>query len=407
MDASKIINEVLTRSREALEVVRDYIHVTPVERSATFSRMTSAKVFLKLENLQKTGAFKVRGALHKIWRLKRRGVKGVVAASAGNHAQGVAYASSIMGLKSIIVMPETASISKIEATKNYGASVVLYGRIYNDAELKALEIAKDLGYEFVHPFNDIDVIAGQATIAYEVLSQVKDFDVIIVQIGGGGLISGIATVVKKLRSNVKVVGVEPKNVPKTIEALRHGRPVTITPKPTIADGLATKELGDITFKIISELVDEVITVEEDDIARAIYLLLERSKILSEGAGATGLAALISGNIDVKGKNVVAIISGGNIDLNVIYRVLLRGLTSHSRIARIEGYIPDMPGELRRVLDVIAKCKGNVLEVQHDRTDIRAPPWHAKVSILIEIPNIEALENIMDELKRCGYRFSKV
>ncbi len=406
MEVSELVKDVISRSKKALEVIRPYIHYTPVEKSATFSKLVGTKVYLKLENLQKTGAFKVRGALFKIWSLKGK-VKGVVAASAGNHAQGVAYAASMLRIKSLIVMPETASISKVEATKGYGAHVVLYGRIYDDAEAKAMKLARELGYEFIHPFNDIDIISGQATLAYEILEQVREFDTIVVQIGGGGLISGIASVIKTLKPHVKVIGVEPKNVPKTIEALRHGKPWKITPKPTIADGLATKEIGDLTFRFIEELVDDVVLVDEDDIAKAIYLLLERSKVLSEGAGATGLAALLSGKVKVRGGNVVAIISGGNIDLNVIYRVLLRGLTTQVRIARIEGYIPDTPGELRRVLEVIAKHRGNILDIYHDRADTHSPAWHAKVSILFEIPSKEALNKIMEDLDKLGYKFVKV
>ncbi len=402
---SELVKEIYRRAFEASEVISKYMHETPLERSATFSRMCGCDVYLKLENLQKTGAFKVRGALYKVWRLVRgNGVKGVVAASAGNHAQGVAYAASIFGLRSVIVMPETASISKVEATKGYGAEVVLYGRIYDDCERKALEIARDEGLTFIHAFNDLDVMAGQGTIAVEVLKQLIDFDVIVVQIGGGGLISGIASVIKTLRPNVRVIGVEPTNVPKTVEALRAGKPVTIKPKPTIADGLAVKQIGDLTFKVITELVDDVVTVDEDEIAKAIYLLLERGKVLSEGAGAAGLAALLAGKVNVGGKRVVTIISGGNVDLNVIYRILLRGLASEGRIASITGYVLDVPGELHRILGVIAKYRGNVLDIHHERVATKALAWHAKVTILLEVPNRGVLKEIMRELSRLGYEF---
>ncbi len=397
------IDEIYRRSKEAYEIVRKYAHFTPLEKSATFSRMSKAEVYLKLENLQKTGAFKVRGALYKISKLKGK-CEGVVAASAGNHAQGVAYAATTFGMRSIIVMPEGASISKIEATKGYGAEVVLYGKIYDDAQTKALEIAKEKGYEFIPAFNDLDIISGQGTIALEVLKQLKEIDVAVIQIGGGGLISGVASVLKSVNPKIKVIGAEPENVPKTKEALKAGKPVLISPKPTLADGLAVKRIGDITFEIISEVVDDVVTVSEDEIARTIFLLLERGKILSEGAGATGLAAVLSGKIDVEGKKVLTIISGGNVDLNVIYRILLKGLTSEGRIKIISGVLPDVPGELYKVLGIIAKHRGNVLEIHHERAAISAPAWHIRVEIMLEIPGENALEGIMKELKEAGYSF---
>ncbi len=365
--------------------------------------MSNAEVYLKLENLQKTGAFKVRGALYKISKLRGK-CEGVVAASAGNHAQGVAYAATTFGMKSIIVMPEGASISKIEATKGYGAEVVLYGKIYDDSQKKALEISKEKGYEFIPAFNDLDIISGQGTIALEVLKQIKEVDVAVVQIGGGGLISGVASVLKKLNPRIKVIGAEPENVPKTKEALKAGKPVLISPKPTLADGLAVKRIGDLTFKIISEVVDDVVTVSEDEIARTIYLLLERGKILAEGAGATGLAAVLSGKVNVEGKKVLTIISGGNVDLNVIYRILLKGLTSEGRIKIISGVLPDVPGELYKVLGIIAKHRGNVLEIHHERAAISAPAWHIRVEIMIEIPGESALQDIMRELEASGYSF---
>ncbi|MET1101772.1 MAG: threonine ammonia-lyase [Pyrodictiaceae archaeon] len=402
-ELSAIIDEIYKRSVDAVDRIASYIHLTPIEASATFSKMTNSKVLLKYENLQKTGAFKVRGALYKISKLVGK-VKGVVAASAGNHAQGVAYAASIYGLSSIIVMPESASISKIEATRGYGAKVILHGRIYDDAEKKAQEIAKETGYEFIHPFDDPDIIAGQATIAHELIKQVGSFDAVIVPIGGGGLISGIAIVVKRLMPGVRVIGVEPENAPKMLESIKSGKPVTITPKPTIADGLATKKPGELTYKIVSELVDEIVTVSEEELAHTIYLLLERGKVLVEGAGAASLAALIYHKVELQGRRVIAIISGGNIDLNALYRVLLRGLAEGGRLARIIGYLPDYPGQLYQVLETIARYRGNILDIFHDRSDVMAPAWHAKVSIIFEIPSKDHLENIIKELRRRGFSF---
>ncbi len=358
---------------------------------------------MKYENLQKTGSFKVRGAVYKVFKV-RGSVNGVVTASAGNHAQGVAYASSMLGVRSVVVMPETASISKVEATKNYGAEVILYGRVYDDAYQKALQISEARGYEFIHAFNDVDVIGGQGTIGLELVEQLRSFDVVVVPIGGGGLISGIASVVKARLPNVKVVGVEPEAAPKMSESLRAGRPVFVEPKPSIADGLVAKRPGDITFEVVSNLVDDVVNVSEDEICQAIYLVLERTKTLVEGAGAAAVAALMSGKLRVDGKEVVAILSGGNIDLTLLHRVLLRALSKAGRIVRITGYVPDYPGQLAKVLQVISAYKGNVIDINHDRSDLRAPAWHARVTITFEIPSRAVVDEVLKELKGCGMFF---
>jgi len=394
---------MLGYSREALEVVRRYAHVTPVSPSTTFSRLSGCQVLLKYENLQKTGSFKVRGALYKVYSVRDR-VKGVVAASAGNHAQGVAYAASTFGLPSVIVMPETASISKVEATRGYGAEVILYGRIFDEAYSKALEVARERGYELIHAFDDLRVIAGQATIAWELLEQVSWFDAILVPVGGGGLISGVAGVIKSVRPEIKVIGVEPEAAPKMLASLKAGKPVEVEVKPTIADGLVAKKPGNLTFQFTSNLVDDIVTVSEDEISQAIYLLLERKKALVEGAGAVSVAALISGKVKLEGRRVVALLSGGNIDLTVLNRIIIRGLAETGRIARIVGYIPDYPGQLRRVLEVIARYRGNILDIIHDRSDPRTPAWHAKVTILFESPSPRATRDIVEKLKEEGFKF---
>jgi threonine dehydratase len=395
-------NSIVDGSREALRVVREYAHTTPLGYSVTLSRMSGCKVYLKYENLQKTGSFKVRGALYKVYTLRGR-VPGVVTASAGNHAQGVAYAASMFNMRSIVVMPETASISKVEATQGYGAEVVLYGRVYDDAYVKALEIARERGYEFIHAFDDPHVIAGQATIAWELLEQLGDFDLILVPVGGGGLISGVASVLKRVKPSVRVVGVEPEAAPKMRESLKAGRPVVIEPKPTVADGLVAKKPGDITFQVTSNLVDDIVTVEEEDIAEAIYVLLERKKTLVEGAGAVGVAALISGKLRVEGKRVVALLSGGNIDLTILNKIILRGLSKAGKLARVTCYIPDYPGQLKRALEVIARHRGNILDITHDRSDPQTPPWHAKVTIVFETPNVNTTKKIIEELEREGFK----
>ncbi len=403
MALSSLATRIAELASQAYQVVSKHIHRTPVDLSNTFSRMSGCTVYLKYENLQKTGAFKVRGALFKTSRLVGK-TRGVVAASAGNHAQGVAYAARVFGVKAVIVMPETATISKVEATKSYGAEVILHGRIYDDAEALAKKIAEEKGYTFIHAFDDPEIIAGQGTLGLELMEQLNSFDYVVVPIGGGGLASGVAAAIKSRRQGVKIIGVEPANVPKMAASLRAGKPVTVEPKPTIADGLATKKPGELTYRLVSELVDDIVLVSEEEIAYAIYMLLERGKVLAEGAGAASLAAILSGKLDCRGQRVVALVTGGNIDLTTLYRVLLRGLASQGRVARITGYIMDVPGELAKVLTTIAKHRGNVVDIYHDRSDAYAPAWHAKVTIVFEAPSKKVVEKILEELRLQGYVF---
>lgn len=403
MPEDDLIRDIAARAKEAYKIIREYAHKTPLKLSTTFSRLAGGTVYLKYENLQKTGAFKVRGALYKVYKIKDE-YPGVVAASAGNHAQGVAYAARIFGLKAVIVMPETAPISKIEATRGYGAEVVLAGRVFDETLKVAMRIAEERGYALIHAFNDPDIIAGQGTIAFELMENLDSFDQVVVPIGGGGLISGIASVLKTYRPYTDIIGVEPAACPKTLESLKAGRPVRIEPKATIADGLVVKQPGDLTFKIIRETVSGIVTVEEDEIAHAIYLLLERGKVLAEGAGAVSLAALIHGKIEARNRTSIAIISGGNIDLTHIYKIILRGLTREGRLARISGYVPDAPGQLSRILTIIAGRRGNIIGIQHDRIDPRLPAWHAKVTITFEAPGEEKIKEIISALKSEGYDF---
>ncbi|MCE4619301.1 MAG: threonine ammonia-lyase [Desulfurococcales archaeon] len=403
VNGAELVSEVARRSREAREIISSYIHKTPLEESATFSKMSNSRVYLKYENLQKTGAFKVRGALYKVYKIKDE-YRGVVAASAGNHAQGVAYAGKIFGLKTVIVMPESASISKIEATKSYGAEVVLAGRVYDETLQVAKKIAEERGYALIHAFDDLDVMAGQGTIAYELLEQLDSFDVVVAPIGGGGLISGLASVLHAEAPEVKIYGVEPAAAPKTLKSLEEGRPIFIEPRPTIADGLVVKKIGSLTFEIIKTLVSGVVLVEEDELAHSIYLLLERGKVLAEGAGAASLAAIIHGKLPIAGNTSIGIISGGNIDLTHIYRIILRGLSKAGRLAKISGYVPDAPGQLKTILEVIASHRGNVIGIFHDRTSQALPAWNALVSITFEVPGRETIAKILSELKERGYEF---
>ncbi|ADM28188.1 threonine dehydratase [Ignisphaera aggregans DSM 17230] len=399
---NNVLHEIINRSREAEKIIRSYIHRTPIDRSETFSRISNCDVYLKYENLQKTGSFKVRGALYKVYKAYINGAKGVVAASAGNHAQGVAYAARVFGLPSIVVMPRTAPISKIDATKNYGAKIILYGDIIDEAEEKAKEVAEDQDFVFIHPYNDIDVIAGQATIAWEILEQLSNFDIVVVPIGGGGLASGIISIIKSVKPSIKIVGVEPKNAPKFYESLKCGKIVSIDVKPSIADGLIAKKPGTLTFEIISKLIDDIVLVDEDEIAYTMFLLLERAKMLVEGAGAVSLAAILSRKIsNIDGKKVLALITGGNVDLTSIYRIILKGLLVYGRIVKIRGYVPDVPGTLHKILTVLTKYGCNILEIRHERYHEKALPWHTDLEILMEVPSKDYVDQIISELKSIG------
>lgn len=405
-----LIDKIYSDILEASAVLRGVVHLTPLDYSATFSRVTGAKVYLKLENLQKTGSFKVRGAYYKIWSLsgdeKRRGV---VAASAGNHAQGVAYAASRQGVSAKIVMPITAPLAKVEATRNYGAEVVLHGRVYDEAYQKALEIAESEGRVLVHPFDDPKIIAGQGTIALEILGQLgKQPDVVVVPVGGGGLISGVAVAIRKrLGSSVRIVGVEPSYADKMRRSLEAGRPVSVEARPGLMDGLVTKKPGELTYKLVSELVDELVTVTDSEVARAIFMLLERSKILAEGAGAASLAAILSGKVDVRGKRVVALISGGNMDLTRLTTLVERELARANRIVRIRGAVPDQPGQLNRVLEVLAKARFNIIDIRHDRLVPFLDPGWAAVEVIAEAPSEELVDEIIAELNAMGLPFGRV
>ncbi len=400
---SKSVDDILNLMLKASEILKPVTHRTPVFHSAFFSSLTGKCVYLKLENLQKTGSFKVRGAYFKIYSLPEDvRSRGVITASSGNHAQGVAYSARELNIPSLIVMPETAPTYKVNAVKSYGSEVLLYGQIYDDAFKKALELGEERGMTLIHPFNDPYVIAGQGTIGLEIVEDVGAVDTIIVPIGGGGLIAGIALAVKKLSNGrVKVVGVEPSAAAKTRLSLSMGRPVTVSPQPSLADGVLTKSLGDLTFEIIRNYVDLVLEVEEDQIARAIYLLLERTKLLAEGAGALPIAALLSRSEEIPGDKVVAVISGGNADLTTLYRVLMRGLIREGRVARITLSLKDVPGSLEKVLKILADLRCNILDISHDRFDLDIKPGYAKVKILMEVSSEQVTKTAVKRLRESG------
>ncbi len=401
--------QVYLDSLKALEILKDVIHITPLDYSRTFSEITKGKIFLKLENLQKTGSFKIRGAYYKIWSLGDEKFKGVIAASAGNHAQGVALAATLQKAKSVIVMPETAPIAKINATKGYGAEVVLYGKTFDDAMSKAIELSKEKGYNLIHAYDDLKIIAGQGTIAHEILQQSPVIpDIVVIPIGGGGLISGNAIVLKKkLGNKVKIIGVEPSYVAKYSKGIKEGKPVNLKEVPPgLMDGLIVKGSGNYTFEFIKEFVDDIVKVNDSEVARAMFMLLERGKTLAEGAGAASLAAILENKIDVENKNVVALISGGNVDMTRISNILNYELAKSGRIIKLTGIIPDMPGWLDKVLEKFALAKLNVIDIRHDRITPLIDPGTALVELIVETPDPSVIDEVINELNSMGLKFSK-
>ncbi|OYT62864.1 MAG: threonine ammonia-lyase [Thermofilum sp. ex4484_15] len=396
---------ILEMIREADTVLNNVVHRTPLDKSSTFSKRYGCEVFLKLENLQKTGSFKVRGAYYALWRRSRKGaIKECIAASSGNHAQGVAYASSLLGIKCTIVMPEHTPVAKVFATKGYGANVLLYGRTYDDSYLRALELAKERGAEFVHPFDHPDVIAGQGTIGLEVFRALREVEAVVVPVGGGGLISGIAIALKNLRRGIKVYGVQPKGAPSATLSFKKGRIVRVGNPETIADAIAVKAPGELTLSIMEELIDDMVLVDEDDIVRAMFLLLERAKCVAEPAGALALAALEGGILKLEGRKVALIISGGNVNMSLLSRVVERALLIEGREVKLRGVLPDRPGTLKSVLEILAEAKANILSIEHDRTNLNLKPHQAQVTITLELPSSSYLKELISRLASRGFKF---
>lgn len=377
---------------------------TPLLFSDFFSRERGAHVYLKLESLQRTGSFKVRGATYKILRtLGRIGPKGVVAASAGNHAQGVALAASNLGVRATVVMPESASLSKQLATRAYGAEVVLRGANIAESLRHARELA-DRGHTFVHPFDDDDVMAGQGTLGLEILADLPDVDEVWLPVGGGGLAAGVAAAVKATRPGCRLVGVQAGACPSARRALEAGSPSDVEAAPTIADGIAVPRLGDRPFEVLREHLGEVFEVGEDQLAAAMVHLLERKKVLAEGAGAAALAALLAAPSErVRGRRIALVISGGNVDLNVLDRVVERGLLHAGRVLRFGAVLPDVPGALAAVLAVVAREGANVLHVAHDRLRPGVPLGSTRVDVWAETRGFPHCRRIAEALGEAGVR----
>lgn len=360
-------------------------------------------VYLKPECLQKTGSFKIRGAYYKISQLtEEEKKKGVIACSAGNHAQGVALGATAMGIKSLICLPEGAPISKVEATRRLGAEVCLVPGVYDDAYQKALELRDQYGYTFIHPFNDENVIAGQGTIGLELVEQLPDADVVVVPIGGGGLISGVAFAIKSLNPKIKVYGVQAEGAASMVHSIHDHKPEMLPSVSTIADGIAVKEPGNITYETCAKYVDDIITVSEDEICAAILKLIESEKMVAEGAGAASVAAVMFNKVPVKGKKVICVVSGGNIDVTILNRVINRGLVKSGRLCKIDMELEDHPGELSEVISTIANMGANITGVHHDRTQNRQKVNACILSVAIETRNEEHIESIKKALADKGF-----
>ena len=361
-------------------------------------------VYLKPENLQLTGSFKVRGSYYKISQLSaEEKAKGVIACSAGNHAQGVALAATKNGIKSLICLPDCAPISKVEATKGYGAEICLVPGVYDDAYKRATELRDEKGYTFIHPFDDEDVIAGQGTIGLELLDQLKGIDAVVVPIGGGGLISGVAFAIKSLNPEIKVYGVQAAGAPSMKNSVEHKQIERLDAVSTIADGIAVKQPGENTFSLCSKYVDDIVTVTDDEVSSAILSLLEHQKLITEGAGAVAVAAVMFDKVPVEGKNVVCIVSGGNIDVNILDRVVKRGLLTSGRTCLIKAELLDRPGQLHQIAKIIAEQGGNVLEMHHERTNANTNSAGCFLRITLESRNFEHIAAITKAITDAGFK----
>jgi threonine dehydratase len=395
----------------ARDRVRGKVYETPCSRSETLSRLTGHEVFLKLENLQMTGSFKERGALNRLSLLTPdEAARGVVAASAGNHAQGVAYHATRLGVRSIIVMPLATPLVKVTATRGFGAEVRLHGANYDEACVEATRLCEQQDMVFIHPFDDAAVMAGQGTIGLEMMEQISGLEAVIVPIGGGGLIGGIACAIKQTNPAVRVIGVETARLPSMRDAVEQGHPVTVEAATTIADGIAVRRAGDVTYPMVSAYVDEIVTVEEDEIASAILLLLEREKTLAEGAGAAALAALLQGRTSLaqrKDVKVGVLVCGGNIDVTLLSRIIERGLVQDGRLIRLRIHLLDKPGALAELTRLIASHRANIVDTLHNRAYYGVNLGDTVIDITMETRGREQVEELLTALTAEGYRHGRV
>ena len=392
----------LDKIYKASHVLRSVIRKTDLIHAPLVN--PDSEIYLKTENLQITGSFKVRGAYYMMSQLtEEEKARGVIACSAGNHAQGVALAAAKNHIKSLICLPDGAPISKVEATKSYGAEVCMVNGVYDDAYQKALELKEEKNYTFVHPFDNEDVIAGQGTIGLEILEQMPDVEAVIVPIGGGGLISGVAFAIKNLNPNIKVYGVQASGAPSMRNSIRDGKIECLDHVSTIADGIAVKEPGEHTFQYVSQYVDEIVTVTDDEISAAILALIERQKLIAEGAGAASVAAAMFNKVPIQGKKTVCLVSGGNIDVTILSRVIKRGLLRSGRTSMLNIELLDKPGQLKLVSEIIADMGGNVISIHHERANEGSDVNGCFLRITMETRDYNHIQQIRDALTKAGLK----
>ena len=398
----------LATLQRARQRIRQFIYNSPCRHSVELSQMTGQETFLKLDNVQRTGAFKERGALNKILTLsdeeKRRGV---VAASAGNHAQAVAYHACARGIRTQIVMPLMTPLVKVAATKGFGAEVVLHGANYDEAYSYALESCATQGMTFLHPFDDVEVINGQGSIGLELLEQVPDLEAVVVPIGGGGLISGVASAIKESNPNVRLVGVQTERLPSMLRATEAGHPVTIPASATVADGIAVRRAGDVTLPLVQRYVDEIVTVDEEEIANAILVLLEKEKTLAEGAGAVAIASLLQHKTSLGRQRTAALVCGGNIDVSLLAKIIERGLAKDGRRLRLRIHLTDRPGALHQLTKIIADLRANIVETEYDRTYYGVNLGDTAIDISMETRGPEHIQEILDALNAAEYKHERI
>lgn len=388
--------------------IRDAICVSPCSHSHALSDIVGSPVHLKLENLQRTGAFKERGALAKLLSLSpQEGAAGLVTASAGNHAQAVAYHASRLGLRSEIWMPLTTPLVKVSATRAWGAEVVLDGTNFDETFSAARERCRASGSTFVHPFDDEAVIAGQGTLGLELLDQVPELEAVLVPVGGGGLIAGMAVALKETKPSIQLIGVQTCLLPSMLEAVKAGRPVNLPGKPTVADGIAVRLVGEMTLPLVQNYVDDLVVVDDEEIAAAVLFLLEREKTLAEGAGAVAVAALLHSKVSLDGKRVAAIVSGGNMDVTLLSRIIERGLVKDGRLVRLRIPLPDHPGALHRLTEVIARNQVNIVETSYHRAFHGAKLRHTVIDLTMETRGREHCDHLINALDEAGYEHERV
>ncbi|HTR48983.1 MAG TPA: threonine ammonia-lyase [Verrucomicrobiae bacterium] len=398
----------LAKIKEAHARIRDSIFLSPFVRSETFSKLTGNSIYFKLENLQMTGSYKERGALNKILLLtpdERR--RGVIAASAGNHAQAVAYHATKRGIAAQICMPLTTPLVKVSATREYGAEVILAGANYDETCQEALRRCREGNLTFIHPFDDDAVIAGQGTLGLETLEQHPEIEVLVIPVGGGGLVGGVACAVKEINPKIRVIGVQTTKLPSMKAAIEAHHPVMLPAKVTIADGIAVRCAGEVTYPLVKKYVDEIVTVDDEEIAAAILKLLEKEKTLTEGAGAVAAAAVLQGKIPAQGKKVGVFLTGGNIDVSLLSRIIERGLVKDGRLVRLRIHLPDHPGALERLAGVIAREKANIVETNYDRTYYGVLLGDAVIDITMETRGPDHISELMAALDAAGYPHERV